>query len=261
MSDTKVTIYDHTSIQRLNETLDYFGDSTLKLLETVSDYLENCLTEFDEQKNVISEQLKSAEEEFQSAEEALTSARNAFNTCSNMRIMNLGKDGNSSQSDCSSEESAVESANLKAQECAAKVKMLEANLQKADSIIYDYNNAVQNYQRVASSRDENGRINSGNSGGEKTLEILANDHTQGAREKLYSIIEFAEKYLGQTNVRKEASQIVSTSEELEVIRASRSVLQLQQHESAIENVADANVSMGCDGCGLPVPICTCARSN
>jgi chromosome segregation ATPase len=260
MSDTKVIIYDYTSLQRLNEALDYFGDTTLKLLETVSDYLENCLEQFEQQKNEIENQLNSAKDELQSAQESLISARNAYNSCNYMRLMNSGDNNNTSQSDCSSEESAVESADLKVQECTAKVKTLEANLQKADSIIYDFNAEVQNYKRNAASTKENGRIYAGNSGGEKTLEVLANDHTKEAREKLDTIIEFAEKYLGKSNERTEASQQVSTTEELEIMRAGRSVLQAQQYESITENVADANVSMGCEGCGLPVPICTCARS-
>ena len=261
MDDTKVNILDYTSLQRLNEALDYFGDSSLKLLESVSKYFENCHSEFEEQKKAIEEQLNEAKEELIKAEEDLNSARNSYNTCKSLQLMDSGSDRNAGGTDCKSEETDVDKADQQVQECENKVKIKESNLQIAESIIYNYNLEIEKYKWDSSSSGQNGKTSSSGCGGEKTLEIVANNHTQLARKKLDKMIEISEKYLGISHNTSMAVNNISSNEEIDLTLASREIKNEQKYESRRENVADANVSFGCLGCGLPVPICTCSRSN
>jgi hypothetical protein len=66
-------------------------------------------------------------------------------------------------------------------------------LQIAESIIYNYNLEIEKYKWDSSSSGQNGKTSSSGCGGEKTLEIVANNHTQLARKKLDKMIEISKK--------------------------------------------------------------------
>ena len=68
MSDIKIHILDHKSLIRLNDAIDYCGDSLLKLLPKVDNYFKANIQAFEQQRDLLQKQLDKAEDALRETE-------------------------------------------------------------------------------------------------------------------------------------------------------------------------------------------------
>ncbi|MDR2824652.1 MAG: hypothetical protein LBB41_05575, partial [Prevotellaceae bacterium] len=121
MTDSKVIIHDYHTLIQLNDALDYCGDSLLKLLQEVDNYLQSCLRAFEEQLNFLKERLEIAERELQEAEAELSEAESNYSSCLSSQHEEEDEDGNTRITpSCRGEESRVESARRHRDICKEK---------------------------------------------------------------------------------------------------------------------------------------------
>ncbi len=237
MSYSKVIIHDYHSLIQLNDAIDYCGDSLLKLLKEVDLYLQNCIGAFEEQRNMLKEHLLIAEKQLQDAE-------SEYSNCIASQREYTDEDGSTHISpSCSSEKSKVESARQNVAECRRK-------LEKAETILSDCKYEINEYKFYSPIVPN---------GGEKTLEFVAKYHTDEAQSKLNKILEIVEKYLGRPLLQTLPNETLSPTKEQQFEKATEKVKAKQRSESS--NIADANVSMVCNRCHRPMPICVCSRTR
>lgn len=250
MTDGKVIILDYHTLIQLNDALDYCGDSLLKILKEVDNYLQSCIRAFEEQRDILKEQLEIAEQQLQEAERAFQEAENVYSDCIASQREYTDKDGNTHISpSCASESSQMESARRHKEECYEKREECKRKLEKAESILSECRYEIEMYKFC----DILVRPN----GGEKTLGYLAKFHTDEAQAKLNKILEIVEKYLGRPLQQTLPNESLSPTKEQQFKKATEKVQAIQKSESS--DIADANVSMLCQVCHRPMPICICAR--
>lgn len=238
MADSKVIIHDYRTLIQLNDALDYCGDSLLKLLKEVDNYLQKCMRAFEEQRDILKEQLAIAEQQLQEAEQA-------YSNCIASQSEYTDEDGNTHISpSCSSERSTVELARRHKEAC-------KRNLEKAESIFSDCKYEIEQYKFYDILIRPNG--------GEKTLEYLAKHHTDEAQAKLNKILEIVEKYLGRPLQQTQPNESLPSNKASQFRKATERVQAEQKSESS--DIVDANVSMVCKGCHRPLPICICSRTR
>jgi hypothetical protein len=250
MTDSKVIILDYHTLIQLNDALDYCGDSLLKLLREVDDYLQSCLRAFEEQRDMLKERLEIAERELQEAEEALSEAECDYSSCLDSQREYKDEDGDTYISpSCDCERSRVESARQHRDVCKEKRDECQRKLDAAECIISDCRHEIEEYKFSGGILRPNG--------GEVTLEYLAKYHTDEARAKMNKILEIVEKYLGRPLQQTEPNESLPPTQAEQFKKATEKVQAMQKDESS--HIADANVSMLCPGCRRPLPICICAR--
>jgi hypothetical protein len=250
MTDSKVLIYDYKTLIQLNDALDYCGDSLLKLLKEVDNYLQSCLRAFEEQRDFLKEQLEIAERELQEAEQALSEAENDYSSCLSSQHEEEDEDGNTyTTPSCSGEQSRVESARRYSDVCREKHDECKRKLDAAERIISDCKYEIEQYKFSGGILRSNG--------GEATLEYLAKTHTDEAQAKMNKIHEKIEQYLGRPLQQTQPNESLPPTKAEQFKKATEKVQAMQKSESS--DVADANVSMLCPGCHRPMPICICAR--
>jgi hypothetical protein len=235
MTDSKVLIYDYKTLIQLNDAMDYCGDSLLKLLKTVDEYLQSCLRAFEEQRDNLKRQLDREAEELREAE-------NALSDCTSSQEWD--EEDKCYRPSCSSERSNVESAKEHYYDCKEKHD-------KACGIVSDCKHEIEEY------KFSGGILRP--SGGEKTLEYLAKTHTDEAQAKMNKILELVEKYLGRPLQETEANESLPPTQAQQFKEATEKVQAKQKSESS--NIANANVSMVCNDCKRPIPICICAKQR
>jgi len=248
MNDSKVLINDYHTLIQLNDALDYCGDSLLKLLQEVDDYLQNCIRAFEEQRDILKEKLEIAEQELQKAIEELQKAENSLSHCLNSQREYKDKDGHTYISpSCSSERSSAESARRRKEECQRKRNECKEKYDKACNIISACKYEIEQYH------------SSYPAGGKEMLKYLAKTHTDEAQAKMNKILEKVEKYLGRPLQETEPNESLPPTQAEQFRKATAQVQEKQKNESA--NVASANVSMICPVCKMPIPVCRCARTR
>lgn len=255
MSDSKAHIRDAQSLEELHNTLEYGADSLLKILESVNDYLQGILQAMEKQMEVLKKQLEEAEKRLEYAEDALRSCESS---------QEYDEESGEYYPSCSVEQSAVQSARKRRDECQKKHDDAQKIL---DECKYE----------VAEYKKEGGFIIP--PGGEKTLEYLAQTHTDKASEKLRVIIDKVSEYqktpaslngsgnIASSDSGKLAPVVVPVNEDSIPLtaeekkerqqKALREVIDRQKDESHRNDIADANRCMVCPKCGRPYVCCIC----
>jgi hypothetical protein len=258
MDSTKVYVQSLATLVQLKDCLYYFGDSTKKFISEVNDYLDKCLSEFRIQQDQLENEFRIAEEEKNAADLALMAAENAYSACLSSQTTVTDKNGDSHTiPSCISEQMEQETARAKADECRVKYEECKNKLEAAKQIMYETEQEI-NFYKFGSVQEDN-VVLSQNYGGEKTLEKLANKHTELALAKMDKITETLEKYLGKTSREVQPDNRLVSSQQQVFTSAVKKVKDIQKAEST--EVAAADAAMVCETCGRPTPICVCAIEN
>ncbi len=236
MTDSKVHISDYTSLIRLNDALDYCGDSLLKLLQEVDAYLQTMLQVFENQWNYFKQQLEQAEQKLREAEQNLANCESS---------QEWDEEDQCYRPSCSAERSSVESAKNRYYDCKEKYD-------KACSIVSDCKHEIDEYKFAGGFFRP--------AGGEKTLEYMAKEHTDEAMRKMDEILNIVVKeYLGRSLAETNPNESLPSEKAQNFKDASEKVKDKQKAEASSNKIADANVAMVCSGCKRPIPICICAN--
>lgn len=256
MNEPSSYIRDHQSLVELNNTLEYTADSILKILEQVNAYIQGV-------KKVLKEQMEMLQEELRAAEEKLSDAEQALSDCEDSQKWDEEKE--EYLPSCSWQKGRVKLAREIRDKCKERVE-------KAQKIIDECEYEISEYKRPPGIFTP--------AGGEKTMEYLAQDHTDKATGKLREILEVVEEYLKfpmsakkgfgtaaapDSNMADSSSDTVSLSPEQKKERfenAIQKVIERQHSENyGYSRVADANRVMKCPRCGRPAVACICSNTR
>ncbi|MDR0540984.1 MAG: hypothetical protein LBH19_02100 [Dysgonamonadaceae bacterium] len=254
MTDSKVIIKDASSLLRLRDALDFCGDSLLKLLREVDNYLQAILQQFERQRDCFKEQLEQAEQALQEAEQALQEAENDYSDCLASQREYEDEDGHTYVSpSCSSERSCVESARRHKDECQAARDECKRKLDAAERIVSDCKHEIDEYKFRGGILRPNGA--------EYTLEYIADGHTEEAIRKMDEIVEVIEEYLGRRLAETNPNDGLTSTQAQKFQAASEKVKAKQKSEAESNKIADANAEGICPNCKQPIANCQCARSE
>jgi chromosome segregation ATPase len=238
MSDINIHILDHKSLIRLNDAIDYCGDSLLNLLPKVDNYFKNQIDAFEQQRDFLKEELDKAEEALKVAERSLSDCENS---------KRWDDEDKCYRPSCDGEREWVNSAKEYRTDCKDKYD-------KACRIVSDCKYAYeQEYKHVGGMLTPHGA--------EKTLEILAKGHTDEANEVLNNIIADVESYLEIPHEELHENEGMTFEKQQKFHEASEQIKNMQQSDSNYHNVVDATVETICAGCHRPIPICACPRTR
>jgi len=239
MSDIRIHILDHKSLIRLNDAIDYCGDSFLRLLPKVDNYLKNNIQAFERQRDVLKELLDEAEI-------ALREAETALSDCESSQHEEEDEDGHKHITpSCDWQRGAVNVARKHRDEC-------KKNYDKACEIVSKCKTAYEDeYKHIG------GMLTP--PGAEKTLEYLAQTHTDEANRIMNDIIADVEAYLEIPHEELSENEGMPYDKQQKFNEASERIKDLQKSDSNYNQVANANVETICPGCHRPIPICICPR--
>lgn len=259
MCSSKAYIRDHQSLIELNNVLDYSADSILKILESVNSYLEGV-------QEALSKQMAMLEEELQKAKEKLAKAEKALSDCKSSQKWD--EEDEVYRPSCSSETSRVQSAREKRDLCQEKYD-------KAQHIVNECKSEIDKYKQSG------GFIIP--PGGEKTLEYIAQEHTDKATAKMKEILEVVEEYLkcsmsikscyassagsipakhSDSSGNNEDKPLSQGEKKEKFANAIQKVIARQHSENyGDRQIADANRVMICPGCKRPLVACICPHTR
>ena len=246
MTELGAYILDHQTLYELKSRLDYSGDTMLKVLEGVDNYLEGV-------KDVLKEQVDNLREQWEEAQRQLSEAEDALSACEASQTWD--EEDHEYHPSCNWEWSAVERARDHERECRDKYERGERILNEVESEISKY-------------KEPGGIL--APPGAERYLENLAKDHTNKAIQKLDDIIEIVEKYLrfGVTLSRPGANQVSipekdnthePTSSPTLGEKAGAFNMGTQRVIEANYKIESATRVMVCERCGRPITFCICPR--
>lgn len=246
MAELGAYILDHQTLYELKSRLDYSGDTMLKVLEGVDNYLEGV-------KEVLKKQVDILREQWEEAQRELSEAEDALSACEASQTWD--EEDQEYHPSCNWERSAVERARDYEYKCREKYERGERILSEVEYEITKY-------------KEPGGVI--APPGAEKYLENLAKDHTHKAIQKLDDIIEIVERYLrfgvtlshpgaDQVSIPEKDNTPEPTSSPTPEDKAGAFNRGTQKVIEANEKIESATRVMVCERCGRPIPLCICPR--
>ncbi len=256
MSDTRVNIRNHESLVELRDCLVQNSQSLLDIISAVSEYLEDFMSSMEEKLQVFEERLREAEE-------ALSEAESDYSSC--LASRKYDEESGEYRPSCNSEERRRDRARNYKYKC-------QEQYDKAKKIIEDCKREIEDYKFPGSATQS--------PGGEATIDKLSTEHTKNATEKLQEIIDVVDEYqaldmsnkknpnskadqfrLGQqrleAKMRKEDKPL-SNEEKIDRFKAATERIREEQ-DIRHGNLAEADVTVRCRKCHLPISMCRCPK--
>ena len=254
MSDSNAYIRDHQSLIDLNNTLEFSADAILRVLEQVDNYLQGVL-------RVLRNQVQILEGELRFAQDKLSFVEQTLRDCE--ASQRWDEEHQEYRPNCKYEADQVSCVRSQCRRCEERVELAKEIVRKCELEIEEY-------------KRPGGFIIP--AGGEKLMQLLAQEHTDKATEKMREILTVVEEYLhSNMSIRQcVASGIYTNSEER--IKSQDTMTPEQKKErlkSAIDNVIDKmqrenntmeqnatpNISMVCPNCKRARVACICPRQR
>lgn len=269
MSDSKACILDHNSLGDLNNAFEYAADSVLKVQKAVADYLKGVIEVMERQLEIVAQkyeeaknQLAAAKERLASAEAALQSARENMNNCMDGSDDLPGYIASAAYGAMNA--AAVGAARTMVAAARADCARAQHNCDKWEKN-YEIAKEVVSQCKTYKSDWEYQDLFSG--GGDYHLELLGNQHTDEATDKLRKIIEVVEKYLNipissQGNRKTEDIEVLDKYDKRKIISNSDTKVRNEQiYELNRHDAAGATRVAKCKKCGRPLSICICGNTR
>lgn len=243
-----VNIRDLSSLEQLNNMIEYSGEAMANIEENVSNYIDKVYEVLEKQLNLIEEQLNKAKEELRAAQDELSACEAS---------QEYDEESKEYHPSCRWEESAVQSARKEVDEWQRKYDEAKRIVDECKNEIEDYNYSggllyppgghyliVNMRKKQVPHATEQLREHIENAKDVLSLDLGGDNSTVNN--------EIANPYVNEEDLPR------SEDEKLSAFRnAIQGVKQEQSAESYYRNIQDANRAMRCPSCGMPLALCTC----
>lgn len=253
--EPSIILYDHHSLDELQNAQHFASDSIIKLVAHVGNYLDSQIGAMEEQKRELEKQVEEARDRLDKAE-------SAYSDC-------LSSQKYDEEDHCYRPSCDWEAANV--DQCREEYDELKRRDEQAERVLSDCKSELSKY------REPGGFVTL--PGGETLMKYLAKEHTGKANEKMNKIRECVQDYLSvpcsieDAKIQQTAEQIQQEEEETRQLEEKQSETEREMAEKKTAEFRDATATMQkrmsqmgyrsanavaiCPGCKRPINVCIC----